>query len=172
MNKQMVNLMEQEVGRVRSEIRKLQSLEQKLVAALEAYRQVETPVVPTMDREKVSVIPTSVAPISATDILYQPRPVTDSGETIPTQSTTPNTLEMTRIVLRNAGGEKTADELRQLIRTTYGIEPAKSLDQMLYKRAASGRGFYKTEDGRFGLTEMRKGTAVDAVAMPGLTQLQ
>ena len=59
----------------------------------------------------------------------------------------PNTLEMTRTILKNAGGEeKSVDELRQLIRTTHGIEPAKSLDQMLYKRASAGRGFYKTTE--------------------------
>ena len=45
---------------------------------------------------------------------------------------------MTRTILKNAGGEeKSVDELRQLIRTTYGIETAKSLDQMLYKRASA-----------------------------------
>jgi hypothetical protein len=49
------------------------------------------------------------------------------------------------------------DELLQLIRTTYGIEPDKSLDQMLYKRASAGRGFYKTTEGKFGLTGLRKG---------------
>ena len=53
------------------------------------------------------------------------------------------------------------DELRQLIRTTYGIEPAKSLDQMLYKRASAGPGFYKTTKGKFGLTELCKGVLID-----------
>ena len=57
------------------------------------------------------------------------------------------------------------DELRQLIRTTYGIEPAKSLDQMLYKRASAGRGFYKTTEGKFGLTELRTGVAIGDVAL-------
>jgi hypothetical protein len=76
----------------------------------------------------------------------------------------PNTLEMTRTILKNAGGEeKSVDELRQLIRTTYGIEPAKSLDRMLYKRPAAGRGFYKTIDGKYGLSELRKGVAIDEV---------
>jgi hypothetical protein len=58
------------------------------------------------------------------------------------------------------------DELRQLIRTTYGIEPAKSLDQMLYKRASAGRGFYKTTAGKFGLTELRKVVMIDDVPLP------
>jgi hypothetical protein len=64
--------------------------------------------------------------------LYQPRPVPGltSGPVNPKEQ--PNTLEMTRTILKNAGGEeKSVDELRHLIRTTYGIEPAKSLDQML-----------------------------------------
>jgi hypothetical protein len=77
--------------------------------------------------------------------LYAPRPVPGltSGRVNPKEQR--NTLEMTRTILKNAGGEeKSVDELRQLIRTTYGIEPAKSLDQMLYKRASAGRGFYKT----------------------------
>jgi hypothetical protein len=56
--------------------------------------------------------------------------------------------------VKNAGGEeRSVDELRQLIRTTYGIEPAKSLDQMLYKR---GRGpWFLQDDGR----EVRPGRA-------------
>ena len=57
------------------------------------------------------------------------------------------------------------DEKRQLIRTTYGIEPAKSLDQMLYKRASAGHGFYKTMEGKFGLTELRKDVVIDDVPL-------
>src|SRR5258708_11917042 len=68
---------------------------------------------------------------------------------------------MTRTILKNAAGEeKSVDELRQLIRATCGIEPAKSLDQMLYKRASAGRGFYKTTEGKFGLTELRRGLSL------------
>ena len=78
---------------------------------------------------------------------------------------------MTRTILKNAAGEeKSVDELRQLIRTTYGIEPAKSLDQMLYKRASAGRGFYKTTEGKFGLTELRMGVAIDDVPLSSTTQ--
>ena len=52
---------------------------------------------------------------------------------------------MARTVLRNAGGkEKSVDELRTEIRSTYGIQPAKTLDQMLAKQASANRGFYKT----------------------------
>jgi hypothetical protein len=66
---------------------------------------------------------------------------------------------MARTVLFNLHGEeKTPDEIRALIRTTYGIDPAKTLDQMLYKRVAKGKTFYKTADGRFGLLEFKSTT--------------
>lgn len=68
----------------------------------------------------------------------------------------PNTLEMARIVLFNLHvEEKTADEIRALIRTTYGLDSAKTLDQMLYKRVAKGKTFYKTADGFFGRIEFK-----------------
>jgi hypothetical protein len=55
---------------------------------------------------------------------------------------------MATTILENAGGEeKSVDALRQLIRTTYGIEPAKSLDQMLYKRGTNGRASSRREKG-------------------------
>ena len=54
--------------------------------------------------------------------------------------------------------EKTPDEVRALIKKTYGIEPAKTLDQMLYKRASKGTMFYKTAEGRFGLLALRATT--------------
>ena len=110
-------------------------------------------------------------PISLTDLpeqdLYQPRPIQGLTAGPVNQAEQPNTLDMTKTVLQNAGGEeKTVDELRSMIRTTYGVEPAKSLDQMLYKRASSGRGFYKTHEGRFGLTDLRKGVQIDTISMP------
>ena len=61
---------------------------------------------------------------------------------------------------REVGGRAAAD-----VRTTYGIEPAKSLDQMLYKRASAGRGFYKTMEGKFGLTELRNGVVIEDVSL-------
>ena len=71
----------------------------------------------------------------------------------------PNSLEMARVVLLNLNGEeKTPDEIRALIKKTYGIEPAKTLDQMLYKRASKGTLFYKTAEGRFGLLALRATT--------------
>jgi hypothetical protein len=68
-------------------------------------------------------------------------------------------LEMARTFLFNLNGEeKTPDEIRALIKKTYGIEPAKTLDQMLYKRASKGTLFYKTAEGRFGLLALRATT--------------
>ena len=70
--------------------------------------------------------------------LYQPQPVPGlmSGPVNPKEQ--PNTLEMTRTILKNAGGEeKSVGELRQLIRTTYGIEPARCSTSS----ASAGRGF-------------------------------
>lgn len=79
-----------------------------------------------------------------------------------------------RTILKNAGGEeKSVDELRQLIRTTYGIEPAKSLEQMLYRRASASRGFDKTKEGKFGLTELGKGVAITCRCLqPPLSKLR
>jgi hypothetical protein len=36
---------------------------------------------------------------------------------------------------------------------------------MLYKRGANGRGFYKTSEGKFGMTELRKGVSIDGVPL-------
>jgi hypothetical protein len=36
---------------------------------------------------------------------------------------------------------------------------------MLYKRASAGRGFYKTAEGKFCLTELCKGAAIDDVPL-------
>jgi hypothetical protein len=48
-------------------------------------------------------------------------------------------LEMARIVLFYPHGEKkTPDEIRALIRTTYGLDSAKTLDQMFYTRSCAG----------------------------------
>jgi hypothetical protein len=63
---------------------------------------------------------------------------------------------MARTVLFNPQGKRRPpDEIRALIRTTYGVDPAKTLDQMLYKRAGKGTTFYKTADDRFGLLEFK-----------------
>jgi hypothetical protein len=68
-------------------------------------------------------------------------------------------LDLARVVLLSLDGEeKTPDEIRALIKKTYGIGPAKTLDQMLYKRASKGTMFYKTAEGRFGLRALRATT--------------
>jgi len=36
---------------------------------------------------------------------------------------------------------------------------------MLYKRASAGHGFYKTMEGKFGLTELRKDVVIDDVPL-------
>ena len=79
--------------------------------------------------------------------LCRPEPVSAFTAGDINRSEQPNTLEMARTVLRNASGaERSADELRTEIRSTYGNQPTKTLDQMLAKRASANRGFYKTTD--------------------------
>ena len=85
----------------------------------------------------------------------------------------PNSLEMARTVLFNLHGEeKTPDEIRALIRTPYGIDPAKTLDQMLYKWVGEGKTFYKTADGRFGLLEFRSTTDVMRVRLGRIRRMR
>ena len=107
-----------------------------------------------------------LAPISLSSTPYQPQPVRALTEGPVNRKEQPNTLDMARTVLRNAGTEKSPDDLKVMIRTTYGIDPAKTLDQMLYKRASAGREFYKTEDGRFGLLELRKAPLIQEIRTP------
>jgi hypothetical protein len=38
--------------------------------------------------------------------------------------------------------EKTPDEIRALIRTAYDLDPAKTMDLMIYKRVAKSKTFY------------------------------
>ena len=99
--------------------------------------------------------------ISARPQVYSPQTVTLTALTEGKDSPNarPNSLEMARVVLLNLDGEeKTPDEIRALIKKTYGIGPAKTLDQMLYKRASKGTMFYKTAEGRFGLLALRATT--------------
>lgn len=82
-----------------------------------------------------------------------------------------STVEMARSVLGNAGKTLPLVAIRQAIRETFGIEPAKTLDQMLYKRAQRNKGFFKTRNGEFGLAlfvpEQKIGTAtLEAFQMP------
>ena len=101
---------------------------------------------------------------------YRPHPVfLNHGKSSDTRS---QSLEMARMILQNLNGdEKTPNEIRELIRATYGVEQVKSLEQMLYKRSVmvgsdgrKGRTFYKTADGRFGLVAFRP--IIEEVRMP------
>lgn len=66
-----------------------------------------------------------------------------------------NTMDMARTVIRNAGRPLTLQRIEEGIRTTYGVAPAKTIYQMLYKRAKRGERFFRTEQGEFGLMEMQ-----------------
>lgn len=70
------------------------------------------------------------------------------------------TVEMVRQILNTfgkPGEEMSYEELRSAIRTTFQVEPATSLNQMVYKRAHKRGGeFYRTKDGKFGLSSWKK----------------
>jgi len=65
-----------------------------------------------------------------------------------------SSIGMITRVLENAKGKpmSMADILAD-VKTTFGVEAAKTSDQMLWRRANQKKGFYKTEDGLFGLTK-------------------
>lgn len=178
MNEPLATQIQQEIGRVEVQIGMLQRYKESLEGTLNLMKHLKIPAGAIIPPRPFSNKPVAVrggdseplADLKETE-LYQPQPVPGLVSTpIPSSQNQPNTLEMTRVVLKNAGGEeKTVDELREMIRRTYGIEPAKSLDQMLYKRSAGGRGFYKTADGRYGLSELRKGVAIEEVPMISTT---
>ena len=168
MNELLATQIQQELGRVQIQITQLERYRESLNQTLNAMQALKGTVTPIRRQvaAEVSTDESAQASELSDNELYRPRPITGltSGPVNPKEQ--PNTLEMTRTILKNAGGEeKSVDELRRLIRTTYGIEPAKSLDQMLYKRASAGRGLYKTTEGKFGLTELRKGVAIDDVPL-------
>jgi hypothetical protein len=54
-----------------------------------------------------------------------------------------STMDMIRTVLENKGEALGAQEIREAVKETFGVEPSKSYAQMLYKRAKAGTGFYK-----------------------------
>jgi hypothetical protein len=65
------------------------------------------------------------------------------------------TLEMARVVIRNAGRPLELEKIKQGIKSTFGVEPAKTLFDMLWKGARAGNGFVREESGEIGLTEMQ-----------------
>jgi len=67
-----------------------------------------------------------------------------------------NTMEMARVVIRNAGKPLKPEAIREGIKSTFGIEPAKTLPDMLWKYARAARGgFFRQETGEIGLDEMQ-----------------
>lgn len=167
MSDTLASQIQQELGKVQIQISQLERYKISLSQTLSTMQALRGPALVIGRPVESRVSDSGVLADLPEQELYQPRPIQGLTAGPVNQAEQPNTLDMTKTVLQNAGGdEKTVDELRQMIRTTYGVEPAKSLDQMLYKRASSGRGFYKTPEGRFGLTELRKGIQIDIVSMP------
>jgi hypothetical protein len=70
-----------------------------------------------------------------------------------------STMEMARQVLRNHGGSLSAGEIHNKIHEMFGITPASSLTQMLYKRSRSGTGFFRSKDGKYGIQEVKQKAA-------------
>ena len=66
-----------------------------------------------------------------------------------------NSMDMARVVIRNAGRPIKPDQIRLGIRSTYGVDAPKTLQDMLWKKARkTDSGFFKDEEGNIGLTEM------------------
>jgi hypothetical protein len=66
-----------------------------------------------------------------------------------------STMDMIRTVLENKGEALSAQEIREAVKETFGLEPSKSYAQMLYKRAKAGTGFFKSGN-RYGLVSGQK----------------
>jgi hypothetical protein len=66
-----------------------------------------------------------------------------------------SSLEMARTVLMNAGRPLPIPEIHSKIRDTYGLPAAKTLADMLWKRARTRNIFFKDDDGRIGLVELQ-----------------
>jgi hypothetical protein len=80
---------------------------------------------------------------------------TDQKEAVRRQSQH-STIEMARLVIRNAGRPLSPDKIQTNIHTTFGIVPAKTLYDMLLKRARKpGSGFFRDAEGQIGLSEMQ-----------------
>ncbi len=70
-------------------------------------------------------------------------------------STSTSTMDMIRTVLENKGEPLGAQEIREAVKETFGVEPSKSYAQMLYKRAKAGTGFFKSGR-KYGVTSPEK----------------
>ncbi len=60
-----------------------------------------------------------------------------------------------RVLNKNPGEELDLEGIISGVKEEFGVAPAKSLDQMLYKQAHAGKNFYRTTDAKFGLLEWR-----------------
>lgn len=98
---------------------------------LDVYASVGTKAVPTKTREAIRRV------------------------SIGTSGSKLNTIDMARVVIRNAGKSLPPAKIKENIKSTFGIDAAKTLYDMLWKRArAQDSGFYKDEQGNIGLVEM------------------
>ena len=122
---------------------------QHLLELIDGVRGKAAPVT-TSRRLRAVGRPVSTPPVPDEPTEHATSPTPDEA---PLLDEAPSTLEMARTVLRNAGAAMSLLAIRAAIRTTYGIDPAKTLDQMLYKRAQKNKGFYKTKEGEFGLSD-------------------
>jgi hypothetical protein len=72
------------------------------------------------------------------------------------KSVGPGSLDMARVVIRNAGRPLKTLGIREAIVKTYGVEPAKTLENMLWRHCRKEGGlFFKEEDGSIGVREMQ-----------------
>lgn len=86
---------------------------------------------------------------------YEPEESETSDEKAAVAQQLMNSMDMSRVVIRNAGRPLKPDKIRTDIKRTYGIEAPKTLQDMLWKKARKGdSGFFKDEEGNIGLTEM------------------
>jgi hypothetical protein len=69
-------------------------------------------------------------------------------------------MDMVRAVLRKSNSEMFPNDIHTAIVNQFGQTPRPSLTQMLYKRSRAGNGFYRTDDGKYGvLKETAQATA-------------
>lgn len=87
---------------------------------------------------------------------YKPTLVEGAGEAMTGREGELSNLEMVHQIMTNHQGKTwKLEDLAAEFEKVYGVAPVKSLDQMLYRRAAAGKTYYKTDDGQFGLIAHR-----------------
>jgi hypothetical protein len=65
-----------------------------------------------------------------------------------------SSMDMARTVIRNAGRPLKPQQVSEQIESTYGVLPAKTLFDMLWKRVRAKQSFFKTASGEIGVLEM------------------